>query len=64
MNGLNDLRQDNILCDVTLVAEEQQFYSHKNVLASCSPYLRNLFNSEDGLKTEHEVHLPVFGVFK
>ncbi|XP_076817499.1 kelch-like protein 9 isoform X2 [Clavelina lepadiformis] len=55
LNGLNDLRQDKILCDVTLIAEEHPFYAHKNVLASCSPYLRNLFNTEDGMKTEHEV---------
>ncbi|XP_078481129.1 kelch-like protein 9 isoform X2 [Ciona intestinalis] len=55
VSGLNDLREDKILCDVTLIAQEQPFLAHKNVLASCSPYLRNLFNSEDGFKNEHEV---------
>nr|XP_039263069.1 kelch-like protein 9 [Styela clava] len=55
LNGLNDLRHDEILCDVTLMAEEQSFPAHKNILASCSPYLRNLFSAEGGIKNEHEV---------
>lgn len=55
MGGLDSLRSDGILCDVTLMADEKSFPAHKNVLASCSTYLKNLFSSDGGLNSDHEV---------
>ncbi|MBN3276591.1 KLH32 protein, partial [Polyodon spathula] len=43
LTALNQQRHDGILCDVTLVAEEQKFHTHKAVLAACSDYFRIMF---------------------
>ncbi|XP_067839941.1 kelch-like protein 32 isoform X7 [Heptranchias perlo] len=42
--ALNQQRNDGILCDVILVAEEQKFHAHKAVLAACSDYFRAMFS--------------------
>ena len=53
--GLNDLRQENFLCDVTLMADDKPFQAHRAVLAATSPYLKTLFSDMSGGKIEHEV---------
>jgi len=40
---MQTLRQSNKLCDVTLVAEQQNFRAHRVVLAAASPYFRAMF---------------------
>ena len=37
---MNELRKQNTLTDVTLVAEGATFPVHKLVVASCSPYFK------------------------
>lgn len=37
------LRKQNLLCDVTLVADSAEIPAHKMVLASCSPYFYAMF---------------------
>ncbi|XP_020928944.1 kelch-like protein 32 isoform X7 [Sus scrofa] len=50
--ALNQQRSDGILCDVTLIAEEQKFHAHKAVLAACSDYFR--------VFTEHLLYSKMF----
>ncbi|KAL9979241.1 hypothetical protein ACROYT_G016873, partial [Oculina patagonica] len=43
---LDELRTSNVLCDVTIRAEGQDFPAHRCVLSAGSPYFRALFTSE------------------
>ncbi len=43
---LDELRKSNVLCDVTIRAEGQDFPAHRCVLSIGSPYFRTLFTSE------------------
>ncbi|KAM6962953.1 zinc finger and BTB domain-containing protein 7A isoform 1-T3 [Aplochiton taeniatus] len=45
LGNLNKQRLSGQLCDVLLVAEEQEFPAHRSVLASCSSYFHKLFTS-------------------
>lgn len=42
---MNEMRRQNLLCDVMLIAEGQECPAHKMVLASCSPYFYAMFTS-------------------
>ncbi|XP_056417211.1 kelch-like protein 2 isoform X3 [Hyla sarda] len=43
---MNELRSQNLLCDVTIVAEDVEITAHKVVLAACSPYFHAMFTGE------------------
>ncbi|XP_077000448.1 kelch-like protein 2 isoform X2 [Tamandua tetradactyla] len=43
---MNELRSQNLLCDVTLVAEDVEVSAHRVVLAACSPYFHAMFTGE------------------
>ncbi|KAM4051561.1 kelch-like protein 2 isoform 3-T3 [Anomaloglossus baeobatrachus] len=43
---MNDLRSQNLLCDVTIVADDVEIAAHKVVLAACSPYFHAMFTGE------------------
>ena len=53
---LDDLRKSNVLCDVTVRAEGQDFSAHRCVLSAGSPYFRALFTTELKVK-ENENNL-------
>ncbi|KAG8456849.1 hypothetical protein GDO86_002581 [Hymenochirus boettgeri] len=43
--GLNAQRQDGLLCDVILIVQEQEYRTHRSVLAACSKYFKKLFTA-------------------
>lgn len=40
---VDKLRQQNSLCDVTLLVEGQRIRAHRIILAGCSPYFSAMF---------------------
>ena len=54
---MNELRKQNTLCDVTLVAEGTEFPVHKLVVASCSPYFKAMFNGAMSESNSDRVNL-------
>ncbi|KAG9330825.1 hypothetical protein JZ751_021949 [Albula glossodonta] len=45
---MNELRSQNLLCDVTIVAEDVEIAAHRVVLAAGSPYFHAMFTEMDG----------------
>ncbi|XP_043918145.1 kelch-like protein 2 isoform X1 [Protopterus annectens] len=43
---MNELRNQDSLCDVTIVAEDIEIAAHRVVLAACSPYFHAMFTGE------------------
>ncbi|KAG7221894.1 hypothetical protein INR49_016920 [Caranx melampygus] len=43
---MNELRSQNLLCDVTIVAEDVEIAAHRVVLAAGSPYFHAMFTGE------------------
>lgn len=54
METMHELRQEGVLCDVTLCVEGKKFPAHKIVLAGSSPYLKAMFTN-GMLETEQDV---------
>lgn len=44
-SGLNQLRQEGSLCDITIIVANQRFQAHKAVLSASSDYFRSMFTS-------------------
>ncbi|KFP06529.1 Zinc finger and BTB domain-containing protein 7C [Calypte anna] len=43
--GLNEQRHDGLLCDVILIVQNQEYRTHRSVLAACSKYFKKLFTA-------------------
>ncbi|XP_020649052.3 kelch-like protein 9 [Pogona vitticeps] len=57
LEGLESLRSQNVLCDVTLEAEQVSFPAHKAVLAAASSYCKMRFLEGDGAGPDAPVKL-------
>uniref|UniRef100_A0A1A9VXN3 BTB domain-containing protein n=1 Tax=Glossina austeni TaxID=7395 RepID=A0A1A9VXN3_GLOAU len=57
--AMNEMRKQNLLCDVTLVAEDMEIPAHKMVLASCSPYFYAMFT---GFEESRQGRITLQGV--
>ncbi|KAH9281829.1 Kelch-like protein 3 [Echinococcus granulosus] len=56
--NLNEMRRQNLLCDVVLKAGSVEVPAHKNVLAASSPYFRAMFTGD---MTESRAHTVTIG---
>uniref|UniRef100_A0A1A9W0K6 BTB domain-containing protein n=1 Tax=Glossina brevipalpis TaxID=37001 RepID=A0A1A9W0K6_9MUSC len=57
--AMNEMRKQNLLCDVTLVADDMEIPAHKMVLASCSPYFYAMFT---GFEESRQGRITLQGV--
>ncbi|XP_078593900.1 kelch-like protein 24a [Branchiostoma floridae x Branchiostoma japonicum] len=55
LQGLQELRSDNLLVDVILCVSGKEIPCHKNVLAACSGYFRAMFCNDHLESREHKV---------
>ncbi|XP_051898111.1 zinc finger and BTB domain-containing protein 7C isoform X2 [Pristis pectinata] len=53
--SLNEQRQDGLLCDVVLIVKDQEYKTHRSILAACSKYFKTLFTS-DTLAEQHNIY--------
>uniref|UniRef100_A0A3B4BJB9 Uncharacterized protein n=1 Tax=Periophthalmus magnuspinnatus TaxID=409849 RepID=A0A3B4BJB9_9GOBI len=53
--SLNEQRRDGLLCDVVLIVQDQEYRTHRSVLAACSQYFKKLFTvaTTDGVEPHH-----------
>ena len=54
---LNSMREHRELCDVSLMAENNEIHAHRAILAACSPYFRAMFLSGFAEAKEDKVTL-------
>ena len=52
LGGLNSLRNEGVLCDVTICVDSTEFMCHRVVLASCSSYFKAMFSVD--LRESHQ----------
>ncbi|XP_048460196.1 zinc finger and BTB domain-containing protein 7C isoform X2 [Rhincodon typus] len=53
--SLNEQRRDGLLCDLILVVKDQEYKTHRSILAAFSKYFKNLFTT-DILEEQHNVY--------
>ncbi len=62
IRGLASLRQDRILCDITLQTEGKGIVAHRVLLAAGSPYFRAMFGGNFKEAKEDVINLDALGV--
>ena len=55
VTGMNRLRKDGILCDVTITVGGRKIHAHKNVLAATCPYFEKMFTGGLSESNQSEV---------
>ncbi|XP_068191005.1 zinc finger and BTB domain-containing protein 7C [Antennarius striatus] len=51
--SLNEQRRDGLLCDVVLIVRDQEYRTHRSVLAACSQYFKKLFTVATAAGGDH-----------
>ncbi|TRZ01944.1 hypothetical protein DNTS_004034 [Danionella cerebrum] len=54
--SLNEQRRDGLLCDVILVVRDQEYRTHRSVLAACSQYFKKLFTVANEFNRSANAH--------
>ncbi|XP_030626071.1 zinc finger and BTB domain-containing protein 7C [Chanos chanos] len=54
--SLNEQRRDGLLCDVVLIVRDQEYRTHRSVLAACSQYFKKLFTVATDANDQHGVY--------
>ena len=57
VTGMNRLRKDGILCDVTITVGGRKIHAHKNVLSATCPYFETMFTG--GLYETHQSEVTI-----
>lgn len=60
---MNELRSQNLLCDVTIVAEDMEISAHRVVLAACSPYFHAMFTGMKSFSYGCVLNVYISGLF-
>ncbi|KAG5272187.1 hypothetical protein AALO_G00162620 [Alosa alosa] len=54
--SLNEQRREGLLCDVVLIVQDQEYHTHRSVLAACSQYFKKLFTVATDTSESHAVY--------
>ncbi|TPP62738.1 Ring canal kelch protein [Fasciola gigantica] len=57
LEAMNSLRKNHELCDVVLLVDGREIYTHRVVLAACSAYFRAMFTGELAESRQTEITL-------
>ncbi|CAG12443.1 unnamed protein product, partial [Tetraodon nigroviridis] len=60
--SLNEQRRDGLLCDVVLIVRDQEYRTHRSVLAACSQYFKKLFTVTTGDGGDHRHAAAVYEI--
>ncbi|XP_034048627.1 zinc finger and BTB domain-containing protein 7C [Thalassophryne amazonica] len=60
--SLNEQRRDGLLCDVILIVRDQEYRTHRSVLAACSQYFKKLFTVASTGSGEHHHAATVYEI--
>ncbi|XP_061732465.1 zinc finger and BTB domain-containing protein 7C [Nerophis ophidion] len=61
--SLNEQRRDGLLCDVVLIVRDQEYRTHRSVLAACSQYFKKLFTVATGsLEDGRHHHTAIYEI--
>ncbi|KAF1377626.1 hypothetical protein PFLUV_G00202720 [Perca fluviatilis] len=60
--SLNEQRREGLLCDVILIVRDQEYRTHRSVLAACSQYFKKLFTVANADGGDHHHTAAVYEI--